>query len=180
VTVNDRILPLLFVSPEQINAQLLSDLPDGEYTLRVRWTGKPDVTGTFTVVRNAPGLFSRQSDDNRPLSVALHEDGSVITDESPARRGEVVTVYGTGFGPYRNKVIDGFIFPEPSDYRLADPVEVRLGDLVVQPEWAGGAPGYVGTVATRFRISDQLPSSRVELKVTINGKASNAVVLPVE
>ncbi len=180
VTVNDRILPLLFVSPRQINAQVLSDLPDGDYTLKVQWTGKPDVIGTFTISRNAPGLFTKAAEDGRLLSVALHEDGSAVTDESPARRGELVTIYGTGFGPYRQKVIDGFILPDPSNYELADSVELNAGDVTLQPDWTGGAPGFVGTMATRFRVTDQLPSSRVDLKVTINGKCSNVVALPVE
>ncbi len=35
VTVNGSILPLIFVSPTQINAQLLSTLGEGDYTLQV-------------------------------------------------------------------------------------------------------------------------------------------------
>jgi len=39
VTVSDRILPLLYVSPTQINAQVPSDLGDGDYTLQVHNNG---------------------------------------------------------------------------------------------------------------------------------------------
>src|SRR6185295_8445827 len=58
VRIGGRLLPLLFVSPGQINAQLPSDLAEGSYALTVRWEGKPDVSASFQVARNAPGLFN--------------------------------------------------------------------------------------------------------------------------
>ena len=48
---------LIYVSPDQINAQLPGDLEPGDYRLTVRTEGMPDVKSDFTVVRNAPGLF---------------------------------------------------------------------------------------------------------------------------
>jgi uncharacterized protein (TIGR03437 family) len=180
VTVGDRILPLLFVSPQQINAQLLSDLPDGDYTLTVHWTGMPDITGTFKISRNAPGLFGTAGSDNQIYAAALHEDGTPVTAASPAVKGELLTVYGTGFGPYTQKIIDGFSAPASPRIPLADPVEVDAGDSVIQPDWSGGAPGMAGTAITRFRIPDTLPSANVELRVKVNGKLSNMVILPVQ
>ena len=59
VTANNFILPLLFVSPQQVNAQVPSELAAGNYTLIVHNTGQPDVSATFTVARNAPGLFNQ-------------------------------------------------------------------------------------------------------------------------
>ena len=57
--------------------------------------GLPDVQATFTVVRNAPGLFQGE----HSLAVATHEDGSPVTADAPAKSGELLTFYGTGFGP---------------------------------------------------------------------------------
>jgi uncharacterized protein (TIGR03437 family) len=180
VTVGDRILPLLFVSPEQINAQILSDLPDGQYTLRVRWTGQPDVTAAFTISRNAPGLFA-QVVDGKSYAIAYHDDGSLISPDSPARHGETVTVFGTGFGPYTDKVIDGFLLPTPCNLQLADSLQVVAGATTLQPGWTGGAAGMVGANVTRFVITDDLPgSSTLDLTVSVNGKASNPVLLPVQ
>jgi uncharacterized protein (TIGR03437 family) len=181
VTVNDRILPLLFVSPQQINAQVLSDLPDGEYTLTVHWLGQPDVSGKFTVSRDAPGVFTQANDQGIPLVLALHEDGTLITPDSPARRNELVTLYGTGFGPYNQKIIDGFINPPDQTLVLADPVSVIAGSATVAPEWAGAAAGMVGTNIVRWKIIDDVPSgSTVDMAVMVNGKQSNTVKLPVE
>jgi len=56
-----RILPLYFVSPQQINAQLPSGLAAGAYSLTVHWEGHDDVQAAFQVVRDAPGLFTEAS-----------------------------------------------------------------------------------------------------------------------
>ncbi len=171
VTVSDRLLPLVSVAPQQLIAQLPSDLPDGDYTLQVHSAGQPDVTGSFKIARNAPGLFN---------SNATHQDGTVITLDSPARRGEMVTVLGTGFGPYTARVIDGF-FPFEPPPAIADSVQLWVGDLSVTPAWSGAAPGYTGLTATRFRITDEMPgSANIALRVTVNGKASNTVLVPIE
>jgi hypothetical protein len=69
VMVEDRILPLVYVAPEQINAQLPSDLAPGNYTLRVMPEGQLEVKAEFTIVRNAPGLFA-----NTVNSVAYARD----------------------------------------------------------------------------------------------------------
>ncbi len=180
VTVNDRILPLMFVSPQQINAQISSDLPAGDYTLTVRWTGKPDVTGKFTVSRNAPGLFSSGADPQKPLALALHADGTPITPESPAQKGELVSLYGTGFGPYDRKMIDGFVVPDTMRPVLTDPVEVNTSAEAILPEWSGGAAGFVGMVVTRFRVPDVAGMPNLELRVKVNGKPSNLVLLPIQ
>lgn len=180
VTVNDRILPLISVSPQQISAQVLSDLPDGDYTLKVTSAGHAAVNGTFTVSRNAPGLFSNTT-DGQNFSLARHEDGTPIVPGSPARRGETVSIFGTGFGPYNQTVIDGFVIPDLAQYQLADPLEIAAGDQSIAPLWSGAAPGLVGTAVTRFKIDDSIPSAtNLELTVRVNGKPSNKVLLPVE
>jgi uncharacterized protein (TIGR03437 family) len=181
VTVNDRILPLLFVSPQQINAQVPSGLTDGTYPIRVSSPGQPDVVGSFTVRRNAPGLFSLLNEQGGSFALALHEDGTPVTPDSPARRREVVSIYGTGFGPFDHTVIDGFLVPDPTMYKLIDPVAVQAGDLTFSPEWTGPASTAVGATVMKLRIADEMPqASTLDLTVTINGAQSNKVQLPVE
>ncbi len=179
VRVNDRVLPLLFVSPEQINAQLPYDLEPGEYTLAVWQENRAEVKSTFTVARNAPGLFQNIVDEV-PWAVALHPDGSPVTAEAPARRGEVVTVYGTGFGPTVPPAVHGFAVPDTPAFTLADPVELVAGERVLEPQWIGLEPGRVAVNAFRFVVAQELPSGAVPLLLRVNGVASNSVQLAVE
>ncbi len=181
VTVNDYLLPLLFVSPQQIGAQVPSGLADGTYPIVVHIQGQADVTGTFTVRRDAPGVFTQQNPLNLPLIVALHQDGTLITQDSPARRNEVISIYGTGFGPYNKPVIDGFTIANSPLFTLADPVSVLTSGLTLTPDWAGAAPGMVGTTQLNLRIVDGLPHGTVlDVAVSAGGQQSSVVKLPVE
>jgi uncharacterized protein (TIGR03437 family) len=180
VTIGERMLPLFFVSPGQINAQLPSDLAAGGQTLVVHAEGQPDAAGLFTVQRNAPGLFYQQVGGKAYL-VALHPDGSLVTPKSPARRGERITALGTGFGPYQVQPLDGFAVPNSASGKLADHAQLIFEGKIIEPEFAGAATGLVGVVAIRFRIADPLPvAATIEIKARVNGHDSNTVLLPLE
>ena len=178
VTMGPRMLPLLSVSPNVVTAQLPADLTDGVYTLTVSATGQPDVSATFTVARNAPGLFT-WSTDSRPIALAAHADGTAVTPDSPAKQGETVTVYGTGFGPCQNPMIAGFLVPNAAPNPLIDTVVVELGDLSPLPSFSGAATDQIGMEITKFQITPDIPSGILDLKISVNGRNSNTVQLPV-
>jgi uncharacterized protein (TIGR03437 family) len=176
----DALLPLFFVSPGQINVQLPSSVPEGKQTLTVHVKGKPDASADFTVVRNAPGLFATATDTGA-FAIAAHQDGSLISAKSPARRGEVVTLYGTGLGPYNPMPLDGFPVPADSKYPLADAAKVMVGSVGINPVWAGAAAGRIAVAVVEFKIDNSVPhATTVSLKVRVNGHDSNTVLLPVE
>jgi len=181
VTVGNYLLPLLFVSPTQINAQLPVELVDGTYTLLVHQTGMPDVSGTMTVSRDAPGMFTQSNAQNVPLVLALHQDGSLVTFDSPAIHGETISIYGTGFGPYVQTTFDGFFVPASPSNSVADPVTLTVGSVTKTPDFAGAAPGAVGLTLVKMKITDDLPTgTSVNMQVQVNNKASTAVVLPLQ
>jgi uncharacterized protein (TIGR03437 family) len=180
VRVGERLLALAYSAPDQINAWLPYDLPEGNHTLVVSRESYPDATAEFKVARNAPGLFSRAI-ESKLFALAAHEDGSPLLPESPARRGELVSIYATGLGPYERRPVYGFLLPAAPPYRLVDLVEVFVGGRLVRHEFAGGAPGYAGCDVIRLRITDELPrNATVELRVRVAGAESNTVLLPLE
>jgi uncharacterized protein (TIGR03437 family) len=182
VTVANSILPLFFVSPLQINAELPANLTLGPQTLTVSAQGQPNVNASFTVVRDAPGLFE-QLVNGQSFAVALHEDGSAVTLASPAGHGELLTVYGTGFGPTNPIRPVGFAVPQTPPYVLLDAASVQVGGAAIAAENAFAAPGSVAVDAVQFRLSDGtgVPSAtNASLSVSINGQQSNTVLLPVQ
>jgi uncharacterized protein (TIGR03437 family) len=179
VTVNDMILPLLFVSPGQINAQVPWELADGNYTINIQSQGQPDITTTFTVARNAPGLFT-QTVNSQSYAIAFHEDGSLITPSSPAKTGETISVLGTGLGPFNGQAIDGF-FPADPPPALSDSVHITAGNQHPSTVWAGAAPGYTGLALTKFQVpSAASAGATMPITINVNGVKSNVVMLPVE
>jgi uncharacterized protein (TIGR03437 family) len=180
VMVGQQFLPLMWVSPAQVNAQLPADLPEGNYTLTLSALGQPDVSGPFTVARNAPGLYTNPAYSNA-IASAFHQDRTPITPDSPAVQGEIVTVYGTGFGPTQNPSIAGFLIPDAPPNPLIDALQIQLGDFQPAPMWSGASDDVIGMQVTRFQITPDLPTgATLELKVTVNGRTSNTVLLPLQ
>jgi uncharacterized protein (TIGR03437 family) len=178
VTVNDLILPLMFVSQGQINAQLPSSLTPGNYTLEIENAGSPNISGTFTAARNAPGLFF-QTINTVNYAMALHADGSMVSTASPAVAGETISLLGTGFGPYQQTVLDGFYPPNPAP-AVEDSVSLSVGSAK-PTSTSTAAPGFVGVDLTQFDVPSGLASgTSVPVLVTINGVESNTVMLPVK
>ena len=179
VTVNNSILGLLFVSPQQINAQVPSNLSDGQYTLTVHVAGQPDVTTNFTVARDAPGVFFNTV-NSQQFAAAFHADGSAVSTNSPAAAGETISLLGTGFGPYSGTVLDGFLPPNPAP-QLADSLTVSIAGQTVVPTWSGASTGFIGIATTSFQVPSGLASgTNVSLNVSINGVNSNTVLLPIQ
>jgi uncharacterized protein (TIGR03437 family) len=174
------LMPLFFVSPTQINAQLPSGSSEGQQTLTISVPGKPDLPVNFNVSRNAPGLFNTQAGDVA-YAMAAHADGSPVTLDSPAAKGETITLFGTGFGPYLVNAPDGFALPANPNFMLTDPVTLTVGDAVASTTYAGAAADKVGINAVSFNIDDSMPvASNVPVKISINGHESNTVVLPLK
>jgi len=180
VKAGGQAVPLFFVSPNQINFQLPSTLPTGTHFLTVHVDGKPDATAPFTVARNAPGLYGTVS-NSETFAVATHQDGTAISLTSPARRGETVSLYGTGLGPFHPEPADGVEVAAGAKYPLVDAAKILIGELQIEPVWAGAAVGRVGVAVVQLKIDDSIPhATNVALKVQVNEAVSNSVLLPVE
>jgi uncharacterized protein (TIGR03437 family) len=130
-------------------------------------TGQPDVNTIFSVVRNAPGLFSIN-----------HADGTPVNAESPAAVGEILTISGTGFGPYDRNPPDGIAIPSNATFALLDSVTVNAGGNSVTAISGGPSFDTVGANIATFQVPASLPSgTSVPLNVTINGVDSNHILL---
>jgi uncharacterized protein (TIGR03437 family) len=181
VLLGDRFLPLVFVSPTQINALLPSDVAPGSYTLTVKVTGYPDISAPMTVVRNAPGIFSSSYNNTNNYVMAVHADGTLVTPDSPAKANETITIYGTGFGPYTTQPADGFAVPATPVYTLADPTVVFAADTQqLNPVSVVATPGMVGVTSANLKIANLPAGTTVNLRVNVNGQDSNTVLLPLQ
>lgn len=179
VRMGDRMLPLVMVSPGEIRAQLPSDVEIGLQKLAVRWADKPEATAEFQVARNAPGMLFNEV-EGRQFALGVRENGEPIAPGGSVHSGDIISVLGTGFGPYYRLPPDGFALPEAADFRLADPVDVVLGDAVVTPIYAGAATQTAGLNAVRFRVPELNEPGELAVIVRVNEAQSNTVLLRVE
>lgn len=180
VHIGDRLLPLYYVSPTQINLQIPPDLPVGKYTLTVSSVTLPDVSVAFTVVRDAPGLFPLTIGD-KSYALVLHEDGRLVTPATPATVGELLTAYGTGFGPTTQPRLLAMPLPSDPAYNIVDSVTMGVNGSVFPAEKAYAAAGQIGLDMVQFRLDSSTPAaSEISLTVWVNGVQGNSLLLPVQ
>jgi len=180
VQIGTDILPLYFASPTQINLQVPPDLAPGQQTVTVSPQGMPNVSANFQIARNAPGLFPMNL-GGQSYALALHADGTLVTPDAPAAIGELLTVYGTGFGPTTPVRPFGFPVPATPPYVVADPVSAQVGASTLTVESAYALPGNIGVDAVQFRLDNTVPSgANSSFQLVVNGVNSNTLLLPVQ
>lgn len=104
-------------------------------------------------------------------AAVTHADGSLVSTSSPARAGEVLTLYATGLGPTTPPVDFGQQFSQDKVHAVNAPVTVTVDGKPTEVLYAGGYPGAVDTYQINFRLPDEIntasPASRtVGLRIT--------------
>jgi uncharacterized protein (TIGR03437 family) len=97
VEVNGQIIPLFFVSPKQINAQMPFGV-SGQVPLRVRTAAGLSTLVPVTVVASTPKLFTKTMDGKGEPILVHNADWSLVSAASPARPGEYLILFLTGLG----------------------------------------------------------------------------------
>jgi len=183
VLANGSPVPLLYVSPGQINLLIPASLVEGSLELRVVREGTAGAAVKLRLDALAPGLYQR--DANTVL--ASHADDSAVTAEQPARPGETVTLYATGLGYTVMRLADDQV-PVLSDVPASGMAIQRAADLRVllngQPLdasavlYAGLCPGYAGLYQVKVALPAEAPV-HPELRIAFGDLASpEGVKLP--
>ncbi len=154
--------PLYFVSPTQINFQvpleILIDLLFGdEVSIFVERDGVLSDPITSSIGAYAPQVFTYQPTPGVVEPVIVHADGSLVTAAHPARAGEVLVVYVTGFGLVNDPPEDGEASTADPLSQARDTVFVSVGGGTAQVLFAGLTPGLVGLGQVNVQLPDPLP-----------------------
>lgn len=178
VNIGGQLAPLYFVSPTQINAQLPDNLTPRApaWKLAVVREGlgnSPAAVADVHVRESAPGLFP----------VVAHVDFSVVgrgepAGSRPAAPGEVVILFGTGFGPTQPPVGTGELPPFAASVLL--PHSVFLGGQELAPEqvlYFGQAPLFAGLHQVNIVLPEGLTPGDYEVQVEVAGALSQTGVV---
>ena len=182
VQIGGQLAPLYFVSPTQINAQLPANLVGRTQPWKLRVVreglGHPPAAEADVYVREAaPGLFL----------VVAHVDFSVVgrgdpPGSWPAAPGEIVILFGTGFGPSQPPVDSGQLPPFAASTQL--PHRVFLAGQELAPEqvlYFGQAPLFAGLQQVNIVLPEGLTPGDYEVQVEVGGAMSQTgVVIAVE
>jgi len=161
VTVRGAPIPLLFVSPGQINAQLPFELAPGESAeLVVSTVGRSSAPEPARVEAAAPGIFAVTADRRRP--------------------GDPVVIYASGLGRVAPAVATGAAAPAiPLARTLVEPV-VTIGGARAAVSFSGLTPGFAGLYQLNAVIPAAAGPGPAPVVIEVDGRRSNPFPISIE
>jgi uncharacterized protein (TIGR03437 family) len=171
VVANAKKLPLLNVTPWQINAQLPPEALIQDTNFQVSSTD-----GTVTPVEVASVAPSSASLFIAPVPLgngafsyqvaAFHAGTAIPADKGhPAKSGEALEMYGTGLGATVPPVPAGLPSPgNPAPQARVTPV-VRIGNVEARVLFAGLTPGLVGVYQINIVVPDRLAAGQYSVTI---------------
>lgn len=153
--------PVLFASENQINFQNPYEVGSGDAAIQVVRDGVVGPTAGMTVAADAFGVFqyARTADARDPI--IIHQDGSLVTPENPARANEALTLFGTGIGQLTNPPATGEAaaaspLAECVNYPEALVTALGGGEQEVRVLFCGLTPGFAGLVQFNLQMPEVL------------------------
>jgi uncharacterized protein (TIGR03437 family) len=154
VTVNGRPAYLQYVSPGQLNALVPDDESVGPVQVAVTLNGNTSDALTVQMERFSPAFFAWPQ--NQPVATDPQFNWKVKSgtfqgvNTTPAAPGDVIILWGTGFGPTSPQVEAGRqVSGAPT---LVDAPTITVGGVTA--EYLGGAlsPGFTGLYQIAIRV----------------------------
>ncbi len=176
VIIGGMQAPLYYVSPGQIDAQIPFELKPGQqYQVIISANGALTTPQPIQLSAATPGLAAGPDG----TLIAQHSvDGSLVSQNSPARGGEYLVAYLAGLGDTTVPVPSGA--PSPSS-PLAQPSNMptlTINGAQSPIYFAGLTPGLVGLYQINFQVPAGLPAGNITIAVSQNGQPSNQTTLP--
>lgn len=155
VMLGGLLAPLYYVSPTQVNFLVPAMVTPGVSDFELVRDGQKGPRIPIRISETAPGLFHKEG-----WVLATRASGSLVTPDDPAAPGEVVVLYGTGFGQTSPALTDGLIPRSAAWIPKTTSVRLQLGevDASAQVFYAGVTPGFAGL----YQVNVTLPDSGAE------------------
>ena len=130
VKINNLPAYLSFVSPTQLNVQAPADTSLGSVPVTVtNSAGTSDVTNA-TLVAVFPGLFKIGN-----YAAAVRADGTVVSGSVAVKPGDILSLYGTGFGGTNPSIAPGTLIQ--TAVPLTNAVTVTIGGVTAPVSFSG-------------------------------------------
>lgn len=180
ITINGQPMPLIFVSPSQINAQMPFNAV-GNVTMIIHTPGGVSNNFNLVVASTAPAVFlSGVAGPETALPTVVRATNNLLaTDSNPVHQNDTLVIYLTGMGAVAPTVATGL--PGPSD-PLANTLvvpTVTFGGVSLPIEYAGLAPGQVGVNQINVTVPRTVPQGLSVPLVIGQGNVNNSINLRV-
>lgn len=174
VLVNGQPVPLYFVSPQQINAQMHSTV-QGSATVQVIRNGVLGNTVNVEIVSAQPDIIVYSG----TRAVAVNQNGSLNSPTDAAAASEFIVVYLTGIGLTTPAVELGATSPASPLAVPAGPYSATIGSVTTPIAFLGLTPGFIGLAQANIQIPAGLPPGDTNLTITVRGATSNTTQITI-
>jgi uncharacterized protein (TIGR03437 family) len=169
VSVGGQPAYIAYVSLTQINA-ITPTVPSGMVPVTVT-----NAIGTSPAINVTSQLAQPAFFRWGIYAVATHSDFSLAVKNgtfaglttTPAKPGDVIILWGTGFGATSPAAPPGVIVPSSTTYYAASPVAVTIGGIAATVYGAALAPGYAGLFQLAIQIPPALTNGDYEILATL-------------
>ncbi|HVY94232.1 MAG TPA: IPT/TIG domain-containing protein [Bryobacteraceae bacterium] len=170
---------LLFISPTQINFLIPAQIPPTTASIIVTRNGSAGMPADVPIHNASPGVFLWG--DSVPL--AVHLNGQLISDTSPAAPGEVVVIYTGGLGRTVPDSSDGQLATAPLPILFASQLQVLLNGIPCPAGsvlYVGLTPGFAGLYQINLLLPPDVPPDP-EIQITVGQDSSpGSIRLPIQ
>lgn len=176
ITVNGQPIPLIFVSPTQVNAQMPFQAVGAE-TVVVHTPGGTSDNFNLIVQPNSPAVFLSGVAGpvtNLPTIIRL-ANNLLVTDSNPVHPGDSLVIYLTGLGQTNPAGTTGFPAPGSPLASALTATAVTLGGMNLPLTYAGLAPGEVGVYQINLNVPGGVPTG-IAMPLTITQGSGNVTV----
>jgi uncharacterized protein (TIGR03437 family) len=148
--LDNSVAAVSFASPNQTNLLASTWVKPGSEVLLTIQNRSRVTAKKIRVVATRPGLFER---DGRAI-IINNRTSTSVSSSSPARAGDVITLYGTGFG-LTDPVLRSYgRTPTDQLYRFVAPVRILINGQELVPDFAGLSPDSIALGQINFRIPE--------------------------
>jgi uncharacterized protein (TIGR03437 family) len=182
VSIGGQAAFIDYISPTQVNAQLPSNIAaGGTLQLTVTNANGTSAAANLNVNPTEPGLLAPAFFEigAHQYVVAQHSDGSYVlpvgailgVTSSPAKPGEIVVIYGVGFGAVTPNTPAGEIATGAN--QLSASFEMLFGQTRAQLPYFGLAPSFVGLYQFNVTVPAVANNDLLPLTFNLGGAAGS-------
>jgi uncharacterized protein (TIGR03437 family) len=177
VTIGSTQVPLLYVSPTQINFQTPTELSAGEVVVTVSPSPTSTASAPLEGDPSAPGIFLQiQGDATR--AAAVNTDGSTNGPSNPAPAGGYIQMFLTGIGSVSPPIPTGQFSPLTPLSFAQGSVSATIGSRLATVQFAGARPLSV-IDQVNLQIPLNLSAGDYPVVISVNGVRSSSALITV-